>query len=174
MTPVADAKKTKDNPTFSWIDLTFLPISDVGLVVFLMLIALVGVYVVVYAIAFAFTHLLSLGEVNRARKYGNNVNAYELEDNEGTALARRLYRTTLYFSAILLVFVVEEGLRYLLHTGPADLLVWTFRFGCFGVATLITGVFFVRLHRWISFKSTAKFEKISKQIKDRKASLSRN
>jgi hypothetical protein len=166
LTPVADAKKSRTNPTFSWIDLSFLPISDIGLVVFLILIVLVGVYVVIYAVAFAFTHLLSLGEVNRARIYGNNIERYGLDDDEGITLASKLYRTTLYFSAILLVFTLEEGSRYLLHTGAADLFVWIFRFGCLGVATLLTGVFFVRLHRWLSFKSTSKFEKTSKQIRE--------
>ena len=161
-------KNTKQR--FSWVDLSFLPISDLGLVVFLLLIVLVGVYVVIYAIAFAFTHLLSLGEVNRARRYKNNVDRYDLDDSEGITLAGKLYRTTLYFSAILFVFAIEEGLRYLLKTGAADLFVWIFRFGCLGVATLITGVFFVRLHRWLSFKSTEKFEKTSKQIKEHQQS----
>jgi hypothetical protein len=150
----------------SWIDLTFLPISDAGLVIFLALIAVVGVYVVVYAVAFLFTHLLSLGEVNRARRYYSAVDSHALDESEGTKLARKLYRTTLYFSLIVLVFAVEEGVRYFLHTGPATYEIWVFRFACLAVFTVVTGVFFVRLHRWLSFKSTSKFQQISKRIKE--------
>jgi hypothetical protein len=158
--------KHRISPGLSWIDLTFLPVSDAGLVIFLALIAVVGVYVVVYAVAFLFTHLLSLGEVNRARSYYNGVDSYALDESEGTKLARKLYRTTLYFSLIVLVFAVEEGVRYFLHTGPATDEIWLFRFACLAVFTIITGVFFVRLHRWLSFKSTSKFQQTSKQIKD--------
>jgi hypothetical protein len=162
----AQGDKQRIGRGLSWIDLTFLPISDAGLVIFLGLIAIVGVYVVVYAVAFIFTHLLSLGEVNRARRYYNAVDSYELDESEGTKLARKLYRTTLYFSLIVLVFAVEEGIRYFLHTGPATYEIWIFRFACLAVFTIITGVFFVRLHRWLSFKSTSKFQQTSKRINE--------
>jgi hypothetical protein len=150
----------------SWIDLTFLPISDVGMAVFLVLLLIFGVLVVLYAVAFTFTYLLSFGEVNRARKFYNQVMQYELGENEGTLLGRELYRTNTYFTLVLLVFGVEEGVRYFLHTGPATLEIWLFRFACLAAFTVVTGVFLVRLHRWLSFKSTQRFQQTHRQIQE--------
>jgi hypothetical protein len=125
---------------------------------------LLGVAFLVYVIAVAFTYILSQGEVRRAKRYYKKVWRHGLDEIEGSALGRKLDRTRLCFSVIFFVFAAEEVVRFILHTGPADLLIWVFRFACLAFFMAITSVFLVRLQRWRSFKSTRKYEETMKQI----------
>jgi len=131
-----------------------------GIILLLILVILLAEAFLLYAIAIAFTYILSLGETHRAKRYFKKVERLQLSEPEGTGIARRLDRTKTYFSAVFFVFAAEETIRFVLHTGPATfgdtygLIVWGFRFVCLGVFIVITSVFLVRLHRWRSFVST--------------------
>lgn len=140
--------------------------GDLGLLILTVLFVILGAFVLIYAVAFAFANIVSLGEVAAARKYRRKTERLGLEEREGRKIAGKLSRTTIYFTSVLLALTVEEGYRYIFHTGSADSLIWAFRIVCFALFILITGVLFVRLYRWMSFKSSTTYQKTINKIKE--------
>jgi len=161
-------RQRKDHDGYSlvtWFDPSLFA-TDVGIAIFLALLVIAGVFIVIYVVAFVFTNLLSFGEVHRSRKYYKKVEAFNLDEREGSRLGRKLNQTNIYFSLVLLVFAIEEGARFILHTGPATFEIWVFRIICFALFAIIMAKFLVRLHRWLSFKSSITFQKTCNQIKE--------
>jgi hypothetical protein len=140
-------------------------VGDGAMLVLLVILVLAGAAILVYFIAIVLANLLSFGEVHRANTYRKKVKMYSIEETRGCDLAKRLTRTNAYFSVVLFVFTAEEAIRYVLHTGPATIEIWFFRIACLAIFIIILGVFFVRLSRWHSFKSTRDFVKASEEIR---------
>jgi hypothetical protein len=140
-------------------------VGDGAMLVLLVILVLAGVAILVYFIAIVIANLLSFGEVHRANVYCKKVKRYSIEETTGCDLAKRLTRTNVYFSVILFVFTAEEAVRYVLHTGPATIEIWWFRIACLAIFIIILGVFLVRLSRWLNFKSTTGFLKVSDEIR---------
>ena len=142
-----------------------------GIVILLIILILLAEVFLVYAIAFAFTYILSLGQTRRAKRYFKKVEQLGLQEPEGTEIARKLDRTKIYFSIVFFVFAAEETIRFVLHTGSATfsdvygLTVWAFRFACLAVFIILTGLFLIRLYRWLSFLSTPTYEQTLQAIK---------
>jgi hypothetical protein len=148
-----------------------------AIVVLLILLILLAEFFLVYAIAIAFTYILSLGEARRAKRYFKKVERLGLVEPEGTGIARSLDRTKIYFSIVFFIFAAEETIRFVLHTGSATfgdvygLAVWGFRFACLAAFIVITSLFLVRLHQWRSFTSTPAYEKAQREIEAHEAWL---
>lgn len=148
-----------------------------GIILLLILLILVAELFLIYAIAIAFTYILSWGETHRARQYFKKVERLRLSEPEGTGIARRLDRTKIYFSVVFFVFAAEETIRFVLHTGSATfgdvygLAVWGFRFVCLAIFIIVTSLFLVRLFRWRSFVSTPTYEKVQRAIEAHEVGL---
>jgi glucan phosphoethanolaminetransferase (alkaline phosphatase superfamily) len=118
----------------------------------------IGLFIAAYSIAFGFSYLISWGEVERAGEYARAVETLKMKESEGTAFAKGLVKTRLYFALILFVYGGEEAIRFLLNTGPANVEIWAFRLGCLAVYVVVIAVFANRFSKWRQFKRTGAYK----------------
>nr|MDO8097608.1 hypothetical protein [Candidatus Njordarchaeota archaeon] len=130
----------------------------------------IGVFIAAYSIAFGFSYLISFGEVERAGEYARAAESLRIGDSEGITFARALVRTRLYFAFILFALGVEEAVRFVLNTGPANVEVWVFRLSCVAFYVLVTLVFASRFVKWRRFKCTSTYKETLEAIRKLEAS----
>jgi hypothetical protein len=146
-------------------------VSDASMLILLVILVLAGVAVLVYFVGIVLANFFSFGEVHKASVYCKKVRRYSIDEPKGCTLARGLTKMNLYFSILLFFFTAEEAIRYVLHTGPATLEIWYFRFACLIIFAVILAVFLIRLRRWSIHTSKADFLRAENQIKEHEAEL---